>query len=324
MKNLLLPIFTVLPFMVFAQNPVPECAIGDFYFTGNAADSSGLGNHGAAYSATLTAGRDSIQNTAYQFNGVDSRIEVNGNQPIIETVEFSITSWARMDARGGGIHNNNPIFLQRAFSTGNTCAIGFHAENGGGYTFLAVRTLGGQTQLISAPSPGYGTWNHFAAVSDGDSLRLYINGSLVVTEPFFTGTGIVDQDISTVEIGRQNYQSTTTGAFNGAIDQVNIYNCALTSSEISNMAGGPVSSLKEIAESKVVNDILIYPNPTNNFVTLDMDNEFSYMVFDQAGRMILSGNDTKLDLTSYESGMYMIQFMDKNGYLVDFKKILKF
>ena len=71
-----------------------------------------------------------------------------------------------------------------------------------------------------------GTWYHVAAVKSGNNLLMYVNGSLESTSPFssFTDTNSAD-----LLFGSYTGQSTF---LNGEIDEVELFNRALSASEI--------------------------------------------------------------------------------------------
>ena len=84
-----------------------------------------------------------------------------------------------------------------------------------------------------------GTWYHVAASYDGNYQKIYINGTLVKTS----------SDLNTVlSSGTSNYWIglSTAQYFRGLIDEVAIWNDALTSSEITALfnSGDPLSASK--------------------------------------------------------------------------------
>jgi hypothetical protein len=69
-------------------------------------------------------------------------------------------------------------------------------------------------------------WTHLAATYDGAALRLYVNGALASTRAM---TGPITASASPLRIGG----NTIWGEFfNGVIDELRIYNRALTAQEI--------------------------------------------------------------------------------------------
>jgi hypothetical protein len=73
-----------------------------------------------------------------------------------------------------------------------------------------------------------GEWYHFAGTYDGDALRMYINGVLEGETPGIAPIATSDLDLW---IGADDYDLPTT-TFPGSLDEIRIYNVALTESEI--------------------------------------------------------------------------------------------
>jgi hypothetical protein len=90
------------------------------------------------------------------------------------------------------------------------------------YVNGAVRAVDGTAQVPA------GSWTHLAATYDGTTLRLYVNGTqagqLAVSGSILTST-------QPVRIGGNNIWGER---FNGLIDEVRIYNRALTAAQIQN------------------------------------------------------------------------------------------
>ena len=74
------------------------------------------------------------------------------------------------------------------------------------------------------------TWTHLATTYDGANMRFYVNGVLVGTTP---GTGTINAANGALRIGGNNSAPLGQGEFfKGLIDEVRIYNRALSSAEI--------------------------------------------------------------------------------------------
>jgi hypothetical protein len=73
-----------------------------------------------------------------------------------------------------------------------------------------------------------GEWYHFAGTYDGDALRIYINGVLEGETPGVAPIATSDLDLW---FGADDYNLPTT-TFPGTLDEIRIYNVALTEGEI--------------------------------------------------------------------------------------------
>ncbi len=89
-------------------------------------------------------------------------------------------------------------------------------------------TLGGTfgNYLDSGQAPAIGQWQHVAATYDGTTARFYIDGAQVATTTYTGNVG----DSNSWRIGA--YGATATGFFDGNIDNVRIYDRALSAAEI--------------------------------------------------------------------------------------------
>jgi chitodextrinase len=98
-------------------------------------------------------------------------------------------------------------------------------------------TLGNSlsTYLDSGVSPTIGSWQHLAATFDGATARYYVDGVEVASRAF---TGPVGS-ANTWRIGA--YGSVAGGFFDGVIDEVRVYDRALTPAEIVSDRDAPIA-----------------------------------------------------------------------------------
>ena len=80
------------------------------------------------------------------------------------------------------------------------------------------------------------TWTHVAATYNGTLIQLYINGGLVSSMP---ATGLIQTTTTSLRIGGNTYP---TEFFQGLIDEVRIYNRALSAAEVATDMNTPVGS----------------------------------------------------------------------------------
>jgi len=87
---------------------------------------------------------------------------------------------------------------------------------------------------VDTPSDGwYGQWHHLAGTYDGSQLKLYIDGELKATK---NHTGGIDESAYPVAIGRNMEHSRN---MSGLIDNVRLYNRALTLEELNDATRTP-------------------------------------------------------------------------------------
>ena len=181
-----------------------------------AVDSSGAGNNCTIYGATYTAGK---VGQALQFNGTSNYLDCgsasNLNLGSALTIEAWIdpanTSQLRIaDKRGGYSSLTGYSF----YTTSNVLVL----EYGNGSTM---------TELDSKRIITTGSWQHVAVTLSGSTATWYLNGTVAGMSTGLSGS-IASNNLK-LSIGKnsQNY-----AFFNGKIDEVKIYNRALSASEI--------------------------------------------------------------------------------------------
>ena len=186
--------------------------------TGNTVyDLSGNGNHGTIHGATWTQGKFG---KALSFDGVDDYVDCGNDESLNITDEITIEAWVK---RAGDFPTNNIGNIVWRHNYGARTGYRLFA-----YTNGRVRFAVGNGSNIYYAGTGYplstiGEWVHVVGVFDGSYVKLYINGQFN-DEVQFSG--------SFVEADCNLLISQGAETFNGTIDEVRIYNRALSEEEI--------------------------------------------------------------------------------------------
>src|SRR5207248_10159623 len=96
-----------------------------------------------------------------------------------------------------------------------------------GYLRLTQVASTADSGVRSATAIPMNTWTHLATTYDGTNQRFYVNGVLVKT---VVNAGAIVQSNGALRIGGNN--SSFYEFFNGLIDEVRVYNRALSAAEI--------------------------------------------------------------------------------------------
>jgi len=215
--------------------------VGYYNFNGGTLkDSSGFGNHITANNATLTTDRFGVASNAYLFDGSSSYMQIP-NSPYLNP--NAITMFAIVKVNGfyqGTCHANVIIMkgdrddiqglytLRFTDNTACTVAPNISDEKFSG-TFGDDLPQGNAAGVSSNETfVQTGQWYYLAFTYDGVTAKFYVNGQLTDST---TKTVSFTPNTHDLFFGKTE-NSTYPYYFNGAIDEVRIYNRALSATEI--------------------------------------------------------------------------------------------
>ena len=209
-----------------------EGLVAHYSFSGNADDSGPNGLHGTVHGATLAPDRNGNPNAAYHFNGSGDYIDV-GNSGLLRPVNevtlslWAYADWANVDAPGALAGNTHTGGYELYIDTYPHVIQGRARRNG---AYLPA------SHPLSSLAPG---WHHFAVVCDGLGTHLYVNGTRMVTT---AQTGPIAYSYANGFIigGEAGSGALPEGDwYGGSIDEVRVYDRALSGSEIAALSDIP-------------------------------------------------------------------------------------
>jgi concanavalin A-like lectin/glucanase superfamily protein len=200
--------------------------VAHYELDGNAEDTSGFDNDGIVFGATPSTDRFGMSNGAYFFNGIDNYIEIPESS-IFDSTAFSISVWFRAESF--------PAEAGFLISKGqNNFEIHTLSEVTGpsGMKFLPRFVAHGVITDWHSPPDSYslGEWTHVVGVYDpgNNDIRYYVDGFEVpLIGPAATPTA-PDNTLN----ARLGMRADNTLAFHGYLDDVRIYDRALSSTEV--------------------------------------------------------------------------------------------
>jgi len=192
--------------------------------TGNAAvDMSGNGHDGTLANSGVTWIPSGFINGGVNIDGINgSVIELGTWDPTEGTGQLSLAFWINWAHSGNG--NQSLISKRTGGWNVDSAMFGLRLRNGNS-SFRFHRPGATITTAAGVLNPFVGQWAHVVATFDGTTARIYLNGEEVGSGGFSLGNAIG----ADMRIGSYNANSPT---FNGDIDEVRIYNRALTQAEI--------------------------------------------------------------------------------------------
>ncbi|MBC8470859.1 MAG: hypothetical protein H8D56_15410 [Planctomycetes bacterium] len=209
--------------------------------TGNiAADSSGNGNDGTL-NGPLEWTTEGKIGGAMAFTGPYNFVLVEDAPSLNMTQEITIAAWINPSWTG-----NNRI-LQKSSGGGDNQ---YRLIKEGGNN-IRVHLPPASNFEITGNIPPQGEWTHLAATYDHSMIRVYYDG-VVVGETAFSGNLAVSN--GQLFIGNKWAQAPAGDEFNGIMDDVRIYNRALTQSEIKRLGGNPAANTPSPADRAIHQD----------------------------------------------------------------------
>jgi hypothetical protein len=195
-----------------------------------ATDASGNGNTGTLNASTTWTASGRF-GSALVFNGTSSFVTVADANSLDLTTGMTVESWVYPTVQPTGWRtilakeqtSGIPYFLDAGSSSSNRPATG-------------ALFAGAEQQLFGGTRLAANTWVHLAATYDGANQRLFVNGVQVASR---AQTGAMTVSTGPLRIGGNGVWGEY---FQGRIDEVRVYNRALTQAEIQtdmNTAVGP-------------------------------------------------------------------------------------
>ena len=247
---------------LFAQNIpsyVPKNGlVGWWPFNGNANDESGNGNNGVVNGATLTTDRNGKTNSAYSFTGVKSSNIVLGN--IALKNNFSISIWAKANRSSNKVNSSNICYPTSSVPLANTnqnwLILPPHGGNG---LSLGVGLVFGNDRIMVAEHCS----NLLVSRATSEAIRndfthIVLNYTTTDFELYINNIKVLSQKVNCSSIPKILGSTLGTSYFSpeflGIIDDVAMYNRALTSEEITLLFSG---CSKETASLNTTNNIIL-------------------------------------------------------------------
>ena len=337
--------------------------VGYWPFCGNANDDSGNGNNGTVNGATLTTDRFGNANSAYSFDGLNDIINLPLNSgQIANSSQFTIQYWILPDET---ITTSQTVFANwhSVPNVPNGTPVGFYSGfygNNSGYNIFTgyVNNFG----VGSNSNINFSNWNHVIIVFDGsqtlaqDRQKVFLNGILQSNNfscqncstniPQTIGNIFNHTTIGARYVGPEN---TLSEKFKGNIDDIGIWNRALSEEEITNLynANQCITNIT-VTDTLIINvgqlsfndpvtwanNITIFPNPASTEININFNNITNLdggtlKVINSLGQEVAttpittSGTQSIMQFSTWGgTGMYFVQIINPQGQIVDIKKII--
>ncbi len=223
-----------------AQADLDDGLVAFYPFNGNTLDESGNNNHGVAHGAALAPDRHGIQNSVYSFDGMDDYVDIGYLSDLNGATSLTVSVWINQTAlnrvagfvgkwySGPGINNTFLLYNGEGsyINKGAFCIDFSDGSGGAGITGNNAFSPSGWTHVV-------GVWRG----SDG-FMAIYKNGILdnSYVTPDAQGKQLNYHEAYTAKIGNWGILHGGSHWHKGFIDEVRIYNRALSEKEIYTLA----------------------------------------------------------------------------------------
>jgi hypothetical protein len=164
---------------------------------------------------------------ALSFNGTNAWVTIPDSNTLDLTTGMTLEAWVNPTTLGTSWRT---VMLKE--TTGNM-TYSLYANRNTQVPNTQVN-IGGEQNVNGSAQLPLNTWTHLAASYDGANLKLYTNGLQTGTIPL---AGAIATSTGALRIGGNNIWPEW---FSGQIDEVRVYNKALTQAEIQADSGRPI------------------------------------------------------------------------------------
>ena len=279
----------------------------------------GDGNDSSGNNNTLTL----VNSPPYVSGQSGSCLSFTGTQyanstgSLIDTSQpFSVSTWVNWDGNTGW----NTMISEDGT---NNSTFFFQKRSGASFAFVGDNGTGSEAIAMWATTPTANTWYNMVGVYTGSLLKLYINGELVASTPF----SIVGAPTGNVIVGAAKYGGGRVDYFHGMVDEVKLFNLALSDEAVGAMCNFPPTDITLSAATVAENQAS--GTTVGTFATTDPNtgNTFAYSLVtgdgstDNASFMIDSGGILKtaalLDFETNSSRSIRVRTIDSGGLSYD-------
>jgi len=210
------------------SEPVPEPVdpgnanvVAAYSFENNVQDGSGSGLDGTIRGNPAFV--EGIAGMALSFDGVNDYVDFGNNAAFDITEQITLSAWVNTNDTGNGQHN--PYV-----SKGDQTYAIKHASSNTIEFF--IYDAGWYTANVRVDSAFNGEWHHVLGTYDGSELKTYVDGLLGAT---VAHQGSIEIQTHNLTIAMNSQE--TDRFYEGVIDEVKIYNRALSKGEVRFLVG---------------------------------------------------------------------------------------
>ncbi len=292
--------------------------IAYYPFSGNYNDVSGHNLNGIGTGTLFTNDRNGVPERACYFNGGTQNVTV-ANDPLLN-FQNAITISAWFDAYN--LPSDRETFLLSHGSYQNRWKISFTPDKVLRWTINTLSTISDLDTPLSFVTDSF---YHVTVTYDGSTMAIYINGNL---QSYKAASGKIRTSPIALTMG-QFLPTDATYNFKGIIDEVKIFDYALTPTAAVGLYQQALTAVSDVGHPVSEVGLKVFPNPATDKLTLDfrflitgfgLNTHTQIKIFDITGRTILEKpiqtekGLAEIDISSLTSGVYLISISNNNYF----------
>jgi Concanavalin A-like lectin/glucanases superfamily len=192
------------------------------------ADSSGFGNNGVLYSYGNAQWVPGFSGTGLSFTGGFAAVQVK-DSPSLDPTTVSVAVWVKSDSSPGDFR----YIIDKGAYRCIAGSYGLYTGPAGGMMFYIAHNDG--ADYMRSPDAGdaiwNGAWHLVVGTFDGSTLRLYVDGRQIGSGTSYPGAIAYDLPASN-DLFIGSYPNCSMRTFTGMIDEVKIWNEALSQADV--------------------------------------------------------------------------------------------
>ncbi len=284
----------------YSQSFLTDGLVAYYPFSGNANDASGNGNNGTVIGAKLATDRFGTANGTYMFNGTSDYINIPSSAVMKFGSQITVSAWIYSSLKPPIAEGGTPI-----------CIItkGYDVEGADDWDFSIngdqemphISNNNGWTYWFSASVVKPNVWQHVVFTYSGASMITYLNSVKTGQQ---NATGNMTTSDGSVRIGAYAPINGVGSKkyFLGRIDDVRVYNRALSDSEVINLYAYEKDSPPNISQQPQSQSINAGGNVTLS-VSMQPTGTCNYQ-WQLNGQNIAGANQSTLALNNVAVGTY--------------------
>lgn len=249
-----------------AQSFLTNGLVAYYPLDGDATDASGNGNDGVVYGATPATDRFGVSGSCFSFDGTGQYISASADK--LPTTNRTVSLWFKVNQ----VESRPGFFGYGGSYCGDSFFFGLNQWGIESYTISTHCDVYSLT--VAYTNPPVNAWHHWVVVTDETGTRLYVDCQLIgsreggVTETYVAGTELGLGTISSPD-GHTPYADGNVGYLDGYLDDVRIYDRALSADEIQQLCAYESERSCPAASIRISEIEVCWPSRSNRVYEVD-------------------------------------------------------